>query len=223
MFSRVSVAHSFVKARFCEGLALRNREPAPAGGDAGVTKRLLLDREPPSRGRVLTSVDRNSTVITLSERETNDEIRPWCTLSRQSPLDSPRPRCRCRPWNQPRRSTARHRCRGRNQSVGEPTSDQRRGHGGKRSPGIALRVGRRGSVGYALPNGLRFEIEGDHRNNQFATDATSASRLARGRENKDADVQRADDMTNLLAQTTGLAIPDFAPYVGVGVGYQWAH
>ncbi|MGA8196204.1 MAG: DUF2950 family protein, partial [Acetobacteraceae bacterium] len=35
------------------------------------------------------------------------------------------------------------------------------------------------------------------------------------------------DMTNLLAQTTGLAIPYFAPYVGVGVGvgvgYQWAH
>src|SRR3984957_21173451 len=25
-----------------------------------------------------------------------------------------------------------------------------------------------GSVGYALPNGLRFEIEGDYRNNQFA-------------------------------------------------------
>ena len=25
-----------------------------------------------------------------------------------------------------------------------------------------------GSVGYALPNGLRFEIEGDFRNNQFA-------------------------------------------------------
>ena len=31
------------------------------------------------------------------------------------------------------------------------------------------------------------------------------------------------DMTNLLAQTTGLTIPYFAPYVGVGVGYQWAH
>ena len=30
-------------------------------------------------------------------------------------------------------------------------------------------------------------------------------------------------MTDLLAQTTGLAIPYFAPYVGVGVGYQWAH
>src|SRR6516164_8048487 len=25
-----------------------------------------------------------------------------------------------------------------------------------------------GSVGYALPNGLRFEFEGDYRNNQFA-------------------------------------------------------
>ena len=31
------------------------------------------------------------------------------------------------------------------------------------------------------------------------------------------------DMTNLLAQSTGLTIPYFAPYVGVGVGYQWAH
>ena len=31
------------------------------------------------------------------------------------------------------------------------------------------------------------------------------------------------DMTNLFAQTTGLTIPYFAPYIGVGVGYQWAH
>ena len=31
------------------------------------------------------------------------------------------------------------------------------------------------------------------------------------------------DMTNALHDYTGLAIPYFAPYVGVGVGYQWSH
>ena len=31
------------------------------------------------------------------------------------------------------------------------------------------------------------------------------------------------DMTNLLAQTTALTVPYFSPYIGVGVGYQWAH
>ena len=30
------------------------------------------------------------------------------------------------------------------------------------------------------------------------------------------------DMTNVLADYTGLRIPYFAPYVGVGVGYQWS-
>jgi outer membrane protein OmpA-like peptidoglycan-associated protein len=31
------------------------------------------------------------------------------------------------------------------------------------------------------------------------------------------------DFSNLLAQTTGLTVPYFSPYIGVGAGYQWAH
>jgi outer membrane protein OmpA-like peptidoglycan-associated protein len=82
-----------------------------------------------------------------------------------------------------------------------------------------------GSVGYALPNGLRFEIEGDYRNNQFAHGRDFGFPAgAGGREIKYGPMFNVlYDMTNLLAQTTGLTIPYFAPYVGVGVGYQWAH
>jgi OOP family OmpA-OmpF porin len=82
-----------------------------------------------------------------------------------------------------------------------------------------------GSVGYALPNGLRFEIEGDYRNNQFAHGRDFGFPAgAGGRETKYGPMFNVlYDMTNLLAQTTGLTVPYFAPYVGVGVGYQWAH
>jgi OOP family OmpA-OmpF porin len=31
------------------------------------------------------------------------------------------------------------------------------------------------------------------------------------------------DMTNVLHDYTGVTVPYFAPYVGVGVGYQWSH
>ena len=82
-----------------------------------------------------------------------------------------------------------------------------------------------GSVGWALPNGIRVELEGDYRNNQFAhgLDFGFPAR-AGGREMKYGPmVNVLYDMTNLLAQTTGLTIPYFAPYIGVGVGYQWAH
>ena len=109
--------------------------------------------------------------------------------------------------------------------VAKSTSDRRRGHGGKRSPAIALRVGRRRERRYALPNGLRFEIEGDYRNNQFAHGRDFGFPAgAGGREIKYGPMFNVlYDMTNLLAQTTGLTVPYFAPYVGVGVGYQWAH
>ena len=76
-----------------------------------------------------------------------------------------------------------------------------------------------------MPNGIRVELEGDYRNNQFAhgLDFGFPAR-AGGREMKYGPmVNVLYDMTNLLAQTTGLTIPYFAPYIGVGVGYQWAH
>jgi OOP family OmpA-OmpF porin len=82
-----------------------------------------------------------------------------------------------------------------------------------------------GSLGWAFPNGLRLEIEGDYRNNQFSHGRDFGFPAgAGGREIKYGPMFNVlYDMTNLLAQTTGLAIPYFAPYVGVGVGYQWAH
>jgi OmpA-OmpF porin, OOP family len=82
-----------------------------------------------------------------------------------------------------------------------------------------------GSVGWAFPNGLRVEIEGDYRNNQFAHGRNfGIPARAGGREMKYGPMFNVlYDMTNLLAQTTGLAVPYFAPYIGVGIGYQWAH
>ena len=66
-----------------------------------------------------------------------------------------------------------------------------------------------GSIGWALPNGIRVELEGDYRNNQFAhgLDFGFPAR-AGGREIKYGPmVNVLYDMTNLLAQTTGLTIP----------------
>ena len=82
-----------------------------------------------------------------------------------------------------------------------------------------------GSIGWALPNGIRVEFEGDYRNNQFAHGLNFGfPARAGGREIKYGPmVNVLYDMTNLLAQTTGLTIPYFAPYIGVGAGYQWAH
>ena len=82
-----------------------------------------------------------------------------------------------------------------------------------------------GSIGWALPNGIRVEIEGDYRNNQFAHGLNFGfPARAGGREMKYGPmVNVLYDMTNLLAQTTGLTVPYFAPYIGAGVGYQWAH
>jgi OmpA-OmpF porin, OOP family len=82
-----------------------------------------------------------------------------------------------------------------------------------------------GSVGYALPNGLRLEIEGDYRNNQFAHGRDFGFPAgAGGREIKYGPMFNVlYDPTNLLAQATGLSVPYFSPYIGVGIGYQWAH
>lgn len=78
------------------------------------------------------------------------------------------------------------------------------------------------SLGYALANGLRFEIEGDLRNNPInAAHDLGFPAAAGGRERKFGPMFNVlYDMTNIVA-STGVKIP-FAPYVGVGVGYQWA-
>ncbi|MFL5289849.1 MAG: OmpA family protein [Rhodopila sp.] len=82
-----------------------------------------------------------------------------------------------------------------------------------------------GSFGWAFTNGLRVELEGDFRNNQFSAGRNFAGPTrAGGRELKYGPmVNVLYDMTNALHNYTGVSIPYFAPYVGVGVGYQWAH
>jgi OOP family OmpA-OmpF porin len=75
-----------------------------------------------------------------------------------------------------------------------------------------------GSLGYALPSGLRFELEGDYRSNKW----NHASGLgfpggAGGYEVKYAVMANA--LYDFSALIPG---PWFAPYAGVGVGYGWA-
>ena len=82
-----------------------------------------------------------------------------------------------------------------------------------------------GTLGWAFTNGLRVELEGDFRNNQFSPGRNFGfPARAGGRELKYGPmVNVLYDMTNVLHDYTGLAVPYFAPYVGVGVGYQWSH
>ena len=91
---------------------------------------------------------------------------------------------------------------------------------GTAAPGsISSHVGMVGvaSIGYALPMGLRFELEGDLRNNPIsgAHDLGFAA-TAGGRERK------YGPMVNVLYDLSPWIPPGyFSPYAGVGVGYQW--
>jgi hypothetical protein len=82
-----------------------------------------------------------------------------------------------------------------------------------------------GSLGWAFTNGLRVELEGDFRNNQFSAGRNFAfPTRAGGRELKYGPMFNVlYDMTNVLHDYTGVTVPYFAPYVGVGIGYQWSH
>jgi len=81
-------------------------------------------------------------------------------------------------------------------------------------PGFATVV----SLGYALGNGLRMEIEGDYRNNRFSQGRNLGFPAAAG-----GNEQKYGAMFNVLYDLTGLIPIPYAPYVGVGVGYQWAN
>ncbi|MGH7117599.1 MAG: OmpA family protein [Acetobacteraceae bacterium] len=74
-----------------------------------------------------------------------------------------------------------------------------------------------GSVGYGFGNGLRVELQGDYYSNQIrGLSGTSVPIGASGWENK------YGVMVNALYDFYNLGIP-VVPYLGVGVGYQWAH
>jgi len=79
------------------------------------------------------------------------------------------------------------------------------------------------SVGYAFSNGIRIELEGNLRNNPIhGVHNAGFNASSGGRERKYGPmVNVLYDMTNLLAQYTGVQVPYFAPYIGVGVGYNW--
>ncbi|MSP00352.1 MAG: OmpA family protein [Acetobacteraceae bacterium] len=63
------------------------------------------------------------------------------------------------------------------------------------------------SLGYGFGNGLRTEVEGGYRQNQFQKSGGVTEHLA-------------GVMANVLYDFTGL-IPAVQPYVGAGAGYQW--
>jgi OmpA-OmpF porin, OOP family len=73
------------------------------------------------------------------------------------------------------------------------------------------------SLGYGLGNGLRTEIEGSYRYNTFSSPSSSRAGLttAGGQEEK------FGAMFNVLYDFVGLT-PYVQPYVGAGIGYQWA-
>ena len=75
------------------------------------------------------------------------------------------------------------------------------------------------SVGYAMPYyGFRMELEGDLRNNPVnSAHDLGFPAIAGGRERK------YGPMVNVLYDFGHLLpVPYFAPYVGIGVGWQWA-
>ena len=71
------------------------------------------------------------------------------------------------------------------------------------------------SLGWGFGNGLRTELEGSYRDNQFRQLRGGLAASAGGRE------QKYGPMVNVLYDFYGL-VPFMTPYLGVGVGYQWA-
>ena len=74
-----------------------------------------------------------------------------------------------------------------------------------------------GSVGYGLGNGLRLELQGDYYNNGIHRLSGFGTKIpARGTE------QKYGVMVNALYDFD-IGMPYLYPYVGVGIGYQWAN
>jgi len=76
-----------------------------------------------------------------------------------------------------------------------------------------------GAIGWGFGNGLRVELEGDYRNNNFNTlshSLTGVAAFAGGRE------QLYGPMVNVAYDFYGLT-PWIVPYIGAGVGGQWGN
>lgn len=93
--------------------------------------------------------------------------------------------------------------------------------GGAAAGNLASRPGGVGviSLGYALDNGLRFEIEGDFRSNRFSEGRDLGFPAAAG-----GNERKYGPMFNVIYDFSRIfSAPYFNPYAGLGVGYQWAH
>jgi hypothetical protein len=79
-----------------------------------------------------------------------------------------------------------------------------------------------GTLGYGLGNGLRLEIEGDYRGNSFSNTSRNTI-FGNGVSASSGGSERlTGPMVNAVYDFNNL-IPFVTPYLGVGVGYQWAH
>jgi outer membrane protein W len=78
-----------------------------------------------------------------------------------------------------------------------------------------------GALGYGFGNGLRAEIEGDYRGNSFSN-TSARNRAGTGVSTGASGSERLyGPMVNVVYDFNNL-IPYVTPYLGVGVGYQWA-
>ena len=100
------------------------------------------------------------------------------------------------------------------------------------SPGVGLAGGSRlrfdaggvggvGSVGYGLGNGLRFEVEGDYRQNSVLQRGGTANPNAYGSSTQQDYGAMGNVLYDVDLRPFGVAF--MTPYVGLGAGYQWSH
>jgi len=79
-----------------------------------------------------------------------------------------------------------------------------------------------GTLGYGLGNGLRIEIEGDYRGNSFSNTNRNNIRGNTVSSNASGSERLAGPMVNAVYDFNNV-VPYVTPYLGIGVGYQWAH
>src|SRR5580700_2577128 len=78
------------------------------------------------------------------------------------------------------------------------------------------------SLGWGFGNGLRAEIEGDYRYNGYnSISGPNGNSVSINNNNHGGNEQKYGPMVNVLYDFTTLS-PAVIPYVGAGVGYQWA-
>jgi OOP family OmpA-OmpF porin len=78
------------------------------------------------------------------------------------------------------------------------------------------------SLGWGFGNGLRAEIEGDYRYNGYRSVSNSlGNSVSINNDNHGGNEQKYGPMVNVLYDFTTLS-PVIIPYVGVGIGGQWA-